>query len=281
LVKTFHAMINKVNFIDDHDKLIYEFECDKLDLCNLDYNSIDLSCFNKENIKTLNISRNKLRSLDNSSIEKFVNLEELILNNNPIGSIFYHQFESLAHLNRLIFSNCALRDIYKEGFYGLRSLTYLDLSNNSIENLYSDTFDSLINLSTLNLNWACNFLHLQRSLFKNLINLKHLEIRVQSLNETGVFEGPKSLNSLVLDLSECKSLTTNVFEHLEELISLTCSFNSQSSHIISSDNFSYLKSLRNLKLSKYGSTKRDHSSNTIENVKIEPIIGNNFFIYMI
>jgi hypothetical protein len=64
-----------------------------------------------------------------------------------------------------------------------------------------DTFDSLVNLITLNLNGGKNFLHLQRGLFKNLGNLKHLEIRVQSINQTGVFKGPKSLSSLVLDLS--------------------------------------------------------------------------------
>jgi Leucine-rich repeat (LRR) protein len=153
-----------------------------------------------DNLKSIRLIDNYLVTFpvfcSNYSLSRICLLEKLDIRSNQFGKIL---------LKNLV---------------NLKKLKYLNLANNSISTIDKGSFDSLSNLEYLSLasNKISNLDHID--LFKNLLNLKDLNL---------------SLNSIEI-------LNENLFSNLNKLVTIDLSFN----RIILIKNYSF-NSLGNLK----------------------------------
>jgi Leucine-rich repeat (LRR) protein len=90
----------------------------------------------------LDLSGNRIKSVDNSVFRKHGMLETLNLSGNMLQSLGSSVFKDCTNLRYLSLSENSLSEINKALFFGLEYLKYLDLSNNKIEKLNPRVFDS-------------------------------------------------------------------------------------------------------------------------------------------
>lgn len=101
------------------------------------------------NLKTLKLSRNQLQKFKLHTFENVPILEELLLNNNQIETIEDGTF-TLANLRRLDLSHNKLRELSNLIFIDCKKLEYLDLRSNHITSIKRSLYN-LNNLQYLNL----------------------------------------------------------------------------------------------------------------------------------
>jgi hypothetical protein len=92
----------------------------------------------------LDLSGNRIRSLDNAVFRKQVQLEMLILSGNMLQRLGPGLFSDCTNLRSLSLSGNNISQISWSAFHGLEHLEHLDLSNNNIEKLHPLIFQTTL-----------------------------------------------------------------------------------------------------------------------------------------
>jgi len=105
------------------------------------------------NISKLDLSDQELYDIDipANAFQGLDNLSTLDLSANRLKSVPANIFQGLIHLSTLNLSSNGITTISSDGFAGLENLSELDLSYNDLTALSSAQFQSLKNLSKLSL----------------------------------------------------------------------------------------------------------------------------------
>lgn len=172
-------------------------------------------------VTQIDLSFNKIKTIENNSFVATSCLQELSLSNNKLQTVPY-----------------AMRNL---------SLTKLYLNNNSIQTLGCHDFANLTNLRQLSLQWN-KITALSECVFQNLPKLELLELQGNSLaNMNNAFHASlPNLKTLRLNMNSLSIIKTGEFRGLPSLESLTL-FQNQISTLQNSS-FAGLKNLKNLQL---------------------------------
>ena len=191
--------------------------CQKLSLSNNKISFINSKLFSNLQLKFLDLSFNRIISLQ--GFEKFKLLEELNLSNNYIGDEQLNFLTNLTKLKTLNLSNNNLRsEEVKNIIYKIKSLQKINLSNNNIEQLILDKSNGLIELDLDNnkinfLNFNCNSGN-SGNKFEFLMYLTANENRIQNV------EGINNLNNLEylsLSVNEIREINIKKLNKLKYL----------------------------------------------------------------
>uniref|UniRef100_A0A667XL14 Leucine rich repeat and Ig domain containing 1a n=1 Tax=Myripristis murdjan TaxID=586833 RepID=A0A667XL14_9TELE len=147
--------------------------------------------------RLLDLSKNRIRTINPDEFANFPNLEHLELNENTISTIEPGAFNNLYGLRTLGLRSNKLKLIQLGVFTGLSNLTQLDISENKIVILLDYMFQDLYNLRSLEVG------------DNDLVFISHR-----------AFHGLSSLEHLSLEKCNLSSVPTEAFTHLHSLITL-------------------------------------------------------------
>ncbi|XP_065205542.1 toll-like receptor 3 [Planococcus citri] len=134
-----------------------------------------------KNLTSLDLSENKLSSLDKYIFRDLISLENLNLNGNNISDLSYSLFKSQTHLKNLQLANNQLKNLTMGVFRKLKNLTTLNLSGNRLNDLTKPVFSSLTRLENLQL--ANNEIsELKKGIFDDLKHLKTVDLFGNKVN---------------------------------------------------------------------------------------------------
>ena len=143
-------------------------------LCNANISSSRL--VNSTKLIYLDLSGNRITSLDNSVFRKQGQLETLILSGNMLQSLGSDLFTDCTNLRSLYLSGNNVSEISTWAFRGLEQLEHLDLSNNNIQELSPHVFQNTLTSS--------------RRQIRQVSKLKHLNLtqnKIRSFNFESYF----------------------------------------------------------------------------------------------
>ncbi|CAJ0959523.1 unnamed protein product [Ranitomeya imitator] len=156
--------------------------------------------------RLLDLSKNRIKTLNQDEFSAFPYLEELELNENILSTIEPGAFNGLFNLRFLGLRNNRLKLIPQSVFTGLSNLTQLDISENKIVILLDDMFQDLYNLKSLEVG------------DNDLVYITHR-----------AFRGLNSLEELSLEKCNLTLVPTEALSHLPGLMSLRLSTLEESS----------------------------------------------------
>lgn len=198
----------------------------------------------------LDLSRNRLRSIEGLTFQGLSSLEVLKLQRNNISKLTDGAFWGLAGMRVLHLDFNSLHEVNSGSLYGLESLVKLYLSNNSITNFTPEGWGFCEKLKELNLSYN-NLTKLSENSFAKLVKLISLRLGHNSISQIteGAFRGLGSLRTLELDHNDISGTiedTNGAFAGLENLNKLTLFGNKIKS--VAKKAFSGLEALEHLNL---------------------------------
>lgn len=228
-------------------------------------------------LRLLDVSGNRIETLDREAFRNSVLLTTLNLARNEIAQIKGDVFKDLHELNELVLSNNKLSD-FSAGvdiFSGLKKLTHLDLSNNTLMNIERHMFYGLEGLIEINMSYNRLFIlpyqvfeimhsievvDLSHNLLMSFLDnffihngrLKVLQLhhnRMAKINKNSLY-GLKELHTLDLSYNELLTVDRNAFDTLDGLKFLNLANNNI--QLLSANVFLSLKQLRTLDISNNG-----------------------------
>lgn len=226
----------------------------------LGYNFIeaipDVTFHNFTELRSIDLSGNRIRHVTANSVEDCPKLLTISLAYNRISKIDKYSFCGLRSLRFLHLEFNRLTSLDFDSIFESGDFEFaLNASYNSISTIHSVFL--VDNLTRLDLGFN-NFTHLTADVFKNMPNLKSLDVRNNFITtlDSGVFS-LKQLESLNLRENRLEILRKQSFYGLESLQELDLSRNEIFQ--LSTEQFRYLKRLRVLNLShnKIRSLSRD------------------------
>lgn len=176
-------------------------------------------------IQKLDLSYEKISSIELNAFKGLINLTELDLDCNQINIINSQVFHALSNLKRLNLFSSQILMIEDNAFFGLENLEILNLDNNSLTEINLNTFNGLSKLIKLDLS-------------KNKINYI----------EDNAFQFLSNLKELYLFSNEINQINQNTFYGLTDLIELNLIDNKL--FRIEKNTFNCLTNLKQLKLTK-------------------------------
>lgn len=228
-------------------------------------------------LRLLDVSGNRLETLERETFRKSIHLRSLNLARNEIAQMHGDVFKDLHELNELNLSENKLSDL-RAGvtvFSELQKLTKLDLSNNTLMNIERHMFYGLQGLIEINMSYNKLFIlpyqvfeimksievvDLSHNLLMSFLDnffihngrLKVLQLhhnRMAKINKNSLY-GLKELHTLDLSYNELLTVDRNAFDTLDGLKYLNLANN----HIqlLSANVFLSLKQLKTLDLSNNG-----------------------------
>lgn len=228
-------------------------------------------------LKLLDVSGNRIQTLERETFRKSVHLRTLDLARNEIAQIRGDVFKDLHELNELVLSNNKLSDFSAgvDVFSELKKLTRLDLSNNSLMNIERHMFYGLEGLIEINMSHnklfilpyqvfeimhSIEVIDLSHNLLMSFLDnffihngrLKVLQLhhnRMAKINKNSLY-GLKELHTLDFSYNELLTVDRNAFDTLDGLKFLNLANNNI--QILSANVFLSLKQLRYLDLSNNG-----------------------------
>lgn len=147
--------------------------------------------------RVLDLSKNKLRSVNPDNFSSYPQLEELDLSGNLIGQVEPGAFNALVNMHSLSLKSNRIYLIPMGVFSGLSNLTLLDISDNKIVILLDYMFQDLRNLKSLEVG------------DNDLVYISHR-----------AFSGLVSLETLTLERCNLTVVPTEALSHLHALVSL-------------------------------------------------------------
>lgn len=212
---------NNIGFIGPH--LFRNLTCLRtLELSRNFIRSIEKNTFEElPALRSLDLSHNLLKCLD-ESWGLTSSLLELILADNLIETIEISSSSGFRGLDRLDLSFNKLEYLDRESFRGLHNLKYLNLSQNAATR-FDNCFVGLSQLEILELKGmdACNYglKYIRPESFVGLSSLKKLDLSKNELKEIErkCFEGLGSLEELILSWNNIELIELGVFKSLASL----------------------------------------------------------------
>ncbi|XP_078418983.1 CD180 antigen [Cetorhinus maximus] len=218
---------------------------------------------NKTNLTSLDLSNNRLTSLQDNSFQWLHSLEYLHLENNSIGHVTRQTFAGLENLKCLNLKKGlkgqnvlneveSLIDDYS--FQALKNLVQLNLEDNSIAGIRAHTFSGLTSLKYLSLyNCLVDLKTINNKTFMSLaesplVSLNLTKTKISKLQH-GAFSWFKNLKNVDIGLNSiAQTLTGEEFLGLSEIKEIYLSYNSKL--ILTSSSFVHVPSMKILMLSK-------------------------------
>lgn len=195
---------NQIEHIDE-DAFRGAHQLIRLELRNNMLSELDLVVFkNTEKLSFLDLSRNKIEFVDNLEFRSLKNLLDLNLNDNSIVNIGSEPFAYMPKISSLSLENNEIVSIADFAFYNSSSLTEINLSRNKIAHLTREIFISLSKLKKLDLSKNYPLHELQNDTFRELPNLKSLELSGLSL---------RNLNKAWFSYLDLKFVYFSQFDH--------------------------------------------------------------------
>lgn len=228
---------------------------------DLSHNYIDtLSQISFEGVKKLiylNLSYNSITDI-NASLFRFSELKTLDLSANKLSSVKANDFTAHKKLTVLNLKSNLIKSVDKESFHNLHNLRSLDISDNGLEVLAIDTFKNVDSLKEIII--AKNKLKkLPNALFKgkSIELFSVVENYLEGSIERGMFEGMQFVTELNLSNQRLDSIEDNAFYGLGQLVTLLLQNNKIKT--LSPKCFNTLLNLKQL----------DLSNNKLENIEFE------------
>ncbi|XP_076334736.1 leucine-rich repeat neuronal protein 1-like [Tachypleus tridentatus] len=167
---------------------------------------------NLTELRLLDLSKNKFRSLFNGVFCSLHKLETLIIADGHLKFIDKHVFDDMKMLKHLNLKGNSIHSMSISWFYDLKNLEVLELDNNEIFYLNSDTFSVVNNLLYLSLSHN-RIRGISKNAFMGLRSLKTLLLNHNYVtNVPSVALQPmKQLKVLVLDANPITQLGTSNF----------------------------------------------------------------------
>lgn len=223
-------------------------------------------------LRSLTLTTNNLKEIDENSFDNLYNLEALYLSYNNISELKSLVFNKLTKLTLLDLSYNNIENLPKEIFSSNNQLNTLILHNNPLSNLRSEWFDSLINLEKLDI--SKNKLYsIRPETFHSLRKLKYLDLSSNLFTHVPN-EGLRPLGSNLLTLklndNRFKYLNEESFKQMSNLVELEICSNELLT-IIEKRTFSDLINLQNLTIAD------NHLLSYIHPSAFNKINGNNHF----
>ncbi|XP_006629870.2 leucine-rich repeat and immunoglobulin-like domain-containing nogo receptor-interacting protein 2 isoform X2 [Lepisosteus oculatus] len=125
--------------------------------------------------KILDLSKNKLKSVNPDDFASYPLLEELDLSDNIIGNVEPGAFNTLYNMRSLSLKSNRIKLIPLGVFTGLSNLTLLDISDNKIVILLDYMFQHLHNLKSLEVG-DNDLVYISHRAFSGLLSLEHLTL---------------------------------------------------------------------------------------------------------
>jgi Leucine-rich repeat (LRR) protein len=194
-----------------------------------------------------------------------VGLLELDLTGNRIDSLNDSGLKDFVSVRNMIFRNNTIKNVHPRAFQGLsESLLYLDLSSNMIHTIDSITFSLIPNLEVL-LIYHNSIAVLENTLFSDLTELRQLDVSFNYVSQVsdGTFENNSRLEFLSLRHNDIDSISKTTFRAQHNLTHLDLSHNKIS--VIVQDAFLALQQLEWLSVTQ--NNIKEVSTNLCESVK--------------
>ncbi|XP_067166792.1 leucine-rich repeats and immunoglobulin-like domains protein 2 isoform X3 [Apteryx mantelli] len=249
LLSLVHNTIPEINA----EQLQVYLSLENLDLSSNLISEIKTSSFPRMQLKYLNLSNNRITTLEAGCLDNLSNsLMVVKLNRNRI-SVIPPKIFKLPHVQFLELEHNNLTEVNKGWLYGLRTLQQLYISQNAINRISPDAWEFCQRLSELDLSYnqltrlkesafvGLGLLeklnlgdnrvsHIADGVFRGLTNLRTLDLRnneiswaIEDANEA--FAGLSRLDKLILQGNQIKSITKKAFSGLEGLEHLDLSNN--------------------------------------------------------
>lgn len=220
-----NSLSNEINILPS-TIFNYNRKLEFLDLSNNQIDSIENGVFRNLSFTNINLSKNKLKELGQSTFEDLSNLKYLDLSNNQIAKIENEVFDGLPKLKTLILSKNKLSSFKSELFTTRTEVERLDLCSNEINYLYPNSLYihrklKFLSLCQNNLNYFPN------EIVNSISTLEELDLssnRLKSL-DTENFSNLSKLKILKLNDNQLSSIGENVFHNLISLSKLDLSSN--------------------------------------------------------
>ncbi|KAG5682188.1 hypothetical protein PVAND_011556 [Polypedilum vanderplanki] len=172
-------------------------------------------------LEEVDISKNRLHSIDDIELAELKSLKTLRLSENFIVDIAPNAFTSLSQLQHLFLKKNFITHISEKHFRNLKNLIILDLSANKIQKIHPLAFHSLAKVSELYL--SQNSLNqIPENLFIKMRGLKRLMLFSNDFRylHSKSFIGLSSLTNLLLNNNNLKDFDADVFAPLVNLSKL-------------------------------------------------------------
>lgn len=209
----------------------------------------ELNCF--KNLETLDLTGNKIESLDKNIFYNLNKLTSLSLRNNKLNTLDKDLFRYNLQLKELDLGFNEIEELDKDFFINLHNLNSLYLGFNKFLSLDKDIFINQKNLESLSLK-SNNIKTLDKDLFEYNLQLKELDLSFNELNnlDKDLFKNTNYLQEVSIDLSEKKiNCITSSFLKKKSLKLLQQ--NNQSYEVIKKPKLCFLSKFKDIDKSKY------------------------------
>ncbi|KAH8253160.1 hypothetical protein KR032_003878 [Drosophila birchii] len=198
-------------------------------------------------LKHLVLSNNHISLISSEALAVLPALRTLDLSRNQIHSIEANSFPKPNSLVHLILSFNEIANVHENSLEDLKNLTDLELTNNRLSSLPMGVFRTLNRLKKLALNY--NHLEINWSTFRGLLALKNLQLKSNKIRglQDGVFHVMHSIEVIDLAMNQIGSLSRQGLFNLTKLRHLNLSMNAISR--IELDTWEFTQSLEVLDLS--------------------------------
>ncbi|XP_033105622.1 leucine-rich repeats and immunoglobulin-like domains protein 2 [Anneissia japonica] len=180
-----------------------------------------------QNLTTLILNHNQIKSISQSAIAMFPHMETLDLNFNTLTKIKNTSFPANNSIERLYLNSNEISSIDDNAMTNLTRLKTLKLNKNSLKKLSKNVFAPMVNLTVLELN-KNRIRKVQSLMFLELKKLRVLKLRRNGISslEDGAFYGLEKLEELYLDSNKLTSVNKGWLYGLDGLKRLNVSYNS-------------------------------------------------------
>ncbi|KAH8291477.1 hypothetical protein KR054_012175 [Drosophila jambulina] len=198
-------------------------------------------------LKHLVLANNHISTISSEALAVLPALRTLDLSRNQIQSIEANSFPKPNSLVHLILSFNEIANVHENSLEDLKNLTDLELNNNRLSSLPMGVFRNLNRLKKLALNY--NHLEINWSTFRGLLSLKNLQLKSNKIRglQDGVFHVMHSIEIIDLAMNQIGSLSRQGLFNLTKLRHLNLSMNAISR--IELDTWEFTQSLEVLDLS--------------------------------
>lgn len=176
-----------------------------------------------DKLKFLSLSDNKLTNISRGLFD-LISLEKLELWKNELTRIEQSTFERLTNLTTLELSYNKLNFIHDEAFRNLRKLANVSLKSNEITNISRKLFESTL-LEKIEISNNKN-INLSNNIFQNLENLRIIQMNSLSLTKiSSIFKNSPKIETINLSDNNLITLPSDLFENKPKLKALDFSKN--------------------------------------------------------
>jgi len=224
-LKTLRLKGNRIPVINSH-----AFSNTKLQTLDLSYNRLqslnNLALYNLGDLRSLNLQSNSGIYLPPNVFDSIYSLVTLDLRSCRISTIETGWFKNITNLNTLHLSSNSFQTIPSTAFNNLRNLVYLSMSYGSLSSLPANTFYYNTRLQTLLLNQN-SLSSISASLFANIQNLVTLSLSYNSFNQIPVntFQSLTSIRTFSCDGCNINRIEIGWFRTMRNLISVSLADN--------------------------------------------------------